>query len=92
MPYDRPLDPTLAAMRQSGMPGRLKMVAQLAENEIIRGMSVTFLSRMVLLISVVLYETEANSSGLKGMFVSFIASFVSPSSFSVSCPLLLLKV
>lgn len=58
MPYDRPLDPTLTAMRQSGMPGRLKMVAKLAENEIIRGMTVTFLSRMVLLMSVVLYETE----------------------------------
>lgn len=42
MPYDRPLDPALTAMRQSGMPGRLKMFAQLAENEIIRGMTVTF--------------------------------------------------
>lgn len=48
MPYDRPLDPTLTAMRQSGMPGRLEMVAQLAENEIIRGMTVTFLSCMIL--------------------------------------------
>lgn len=34
------------------------MVAQLAENEIVRGVTVTFLSRMVLFISVVLYETE----------------------------------
>lgn len=51
MPYDRPLGSTLTVMRRSGMPGRLKMLAQLAENEIIRGMTVTFLSRMVLLMS-----------------------------------------
>lgn len=51
MPYDRPLGSTLAVMRRSGMPGRLKMLAQLAGNEIIRGMTVTFLSCMVLLMS-----------------------------------------
>lgn len=36
MPYDCPLDPPFKVMRRSGMLGRLKKGAQIAENEIIR--------------------------------------------------------
>lgn len=59
----------------------------MAENEFTREVTVTFLSCMVLLMSVVLYETEENAFGLRGMFFTFIAFIVSSSSFSGSCPL-----
>lgn len=72
MPYDRPLDPPLTVMRWSGMPGRLKEGAQMVENEIIRGSIVLFLPRLVLMMSVVLHETEANSPGLRRIIVIFI--------------------